>query len=129
MKAYGPEEFSQQVVHQGLLEYGVPEREADILSRLATVRAMYQDISGYNPEMAQLVFHAEDRHEEPFLVGKRREIRALYGYGSFGEILCGELHGSGDESGLTFKALATKWNISLSTLGELIWDHCKRLEE
>jgi hypothetical protein len=44
---------------------------------------------------------------------------------SFGELLCYEIH----ERGLTFKWLAEKWGISLPTLGELIHDHCKRLEE
>ncbi len=44
--------------------------------------------------------------------------------GSFGEILCFEIH----ENGLTFMWLAEKWGISLPTLGELIHDHCKRLE-
>ncbi len=44
--------------------------------------------------------------------------------GSFGEILCWEIH----ENGMTFIWLAKKWGISLPTLGELIWDHCKRLE-
>lgn len=45
--------------------------------------------------------------------------------GSFGEILCWEIH----TNGLTFEWLAEKWGVSLPTLGELIWDHCKRLEE
>lgn len=45
--------------------------------------------------------------------------------GSFGEILCWEIH----ENGLTFMWLAEKWGVSLPTLGELIWDHCKRLEQ
>ena len=44
--------------------------------------------------------------------------------GSFGELLCYEIH----SGGLTFIALAQKWGLSLPTLGELIWDHCKRLE-
>lgn len=44
---------------------------------------------------------------------------------SFGELLCYEIH----ERGLTFKWLAQKWGVSLPTLGELIYDHCKRLEE
>ena len=44
--------------------------------------------------------------------------------GSFGELLCHEIH----TNGLTFNWLAEKWGISLPTLGELIWDHCKRLE-
>ena len=45
--------------------------------------------------------------------------------GSFGELLCWEIH----ENGLTFIWLAEKWGIPVSILGELIWDHCKRLEE
>lgn len=45
--------------------------------------------------------------------------------GSFDEILCYEIH----ENGLTFIWLAEKWGMSLPTLGELIWDHCKGLEE
>ncbi len=44
--------------------------------------------------------------------------------GSFGELLCWELH----TNELTFTRLAEKWCINLTTLGELIWDHCKRLE-
>ena len=45
--------------------------------------------------------------------------------GSFGELLCWEIH----VNGKTFIWLAEKWGISLPTLGELIWDHCKRLED
>ena len=45
--------------------------------------------------------------------------------GSFGEILCWEIH----ENGKTFLWLADKWNIPVSLLGELIRDHCVRLEE
>ncbi len=49
--------------------------------------------------------------------------------GSFDEILCHELHGGvHPENQLTFKWLAEKWGLSLPTLGELIYDHCKRLE-
>ena len=44
--------------------------------------------------------------------------------GSFGELLCYEIH----INELTFTRLAQKWGLSLATLGELIWDHCKRLE-
>lgn len=44
--------------------------------------------------------------------------------GSFGEILCYEIH----ESDLTFKWLAEKWEIPVAFLGELIADHCKKLE-
>ncbi len=44
---------------------------------------------------------------------------------SFDEILCWEIH----TNGMTFKWLAEKWGISLPTLGELIYDHCKQLEE
>lgn len=44
---------------------------------------------------------------------------------SFGEILCWEIH----ENNKTFEWLAEKWGISLSLLGELIRDHCYRLEK
>ena len=43
---------------------------------------------------------------------------------SFDEILCWEIH----ENGLTFIWLASKWGISLPTLGDLISDHCRGLE-
>lgn len=43
---------------------------------------------------------------------------------TFGEILCWEIH----SNGMTFVWLAEKWGLSLPMLGELIWDHCKRLE-
>ena len=61
--------------------------------------------------------------------------------GGFDEILCFELHSqpvnprmevrttSGFCTGLTFKDLAKKWGISVTFLGALIADHCKRLEE
>ncbi len=68
--------------------------------------------------------------EEPHLERLRRLIEEQYescrtGTGaSFGEILCHEIH----ENGMTFVWLAEKWGLSLPTLGELIWDHCKRLE-
>lgn len=69
--------------------------------------------------------------EEPYLEMLRRMIEEQYighseGHGrSFGEILCREIH----TNGMTFIWLADKWGISLPTLGELIWDHCKRLED
>lgn len=44
--------------------------------------------------------------------------------GSFGELLCHELH----TQGLTFTQLACKWGVSLPTLGALIAEHCERLE-
>lgn len=68
---------------------------------------------------------------EPYIERLRRLIEEQYRHsptgcgGSFGEILCFEIH----TSNLTFKWLAEKWGISLPMLGELIWDHCKRLEE
>ena len=62
--------------------------------------------------------------------------------GGFDEIICYEIHSQpvnprmrvktlndGFETGLTFKELARKWGISVSFLGELIADHCKKLEE
>lgn len=69
--------------------------------------------------------------EEPYIEMVRRTIEEAYitnptGCGnSFGEILCYELH----SGGLTFIRLAEKWNISLPTLGQLIWDHCNRLQK
>ena len=69
--------------------------------------------------------------KESYLVRIRRLIEQQYVRhptkcgGSFGELLCYEIH----NNGLTFKWLAEKWGISLALLGELIWDHCKRLEE
>lgn len=62
--------------------------------------------------------------------------------GSFGEILCFEIHeGDPDEfldydesiakngicKGVTFRALAKKWGVSLPFLGEVIADHCRCL--
>ncbi|NWG25675.1 MAG: hypothetical protein HXY30_14885 [Pseudorhodoplanes sp.] len=68
--------------------------------------------------------------EEPHVERLRRLIEEQYrshptGCGSsFGELLCFELH----TGGLTFAQLAEKWGLSLPTLGELIWDHCRQLE-
>lgn len=75
--------------------------------------------------------------EEPFLESCRRRVEEQYAHvalssggvgGCFGSILCSELHHGTDGGGLHFKALADKWGIPVSILGELIWDHCKRLE-
>ncbi len=62
--------------------------------------------------------------------------------GSFGEILCYEIHSQpvnprmmrksfngGYGTGLTFKELAQKWGITVTFLGELIKDHCEKLED
>ena len=51
--------------------------------------------------------------------------------GDFAELLCYELHSGHDgehEGGLTFNWLAKKWEVPISFLGELIADHCRRLE-
>lgn len=69
--------------------------------------------------------------EESYLGILRRRVEEQYAThptgcgGDFGEILCWEIH----TNGLTFLWLAEKWNIPVSILGELIWDHCKRLED
>ena len=69
--------------------------------------------------------------EECHLSCLRRHIEEQYmdyptgGGGGFGELLCHEIH----NEGLRFDQLAEKWGVSLPALGELIWDHCKRLEE
>lgn len=71
-----------------------------------------------------------DQIEEPQIERFRRLIEEQYqkhptGSGdSFGEILCYELH----PGGLTFVRLAHKWGLSLSMLGALVADHCRRLE-
>jgi hypothetical protein len=68
--------------------------------------------------------------EESHLERMRRLIEEAYqahptGCGNtFGELLCWEIH----TNGMTFIWLAEKWGLSLPMLGELIWDHCKRLE-
>lgn len=73
---------------------------------------------------------SESRFEEPHIERLRRLIEEQYderptGCGtSFGEILCWEIH----SNRMTFVWLAKKWGVSLPTLGELIWDHCKQLE-
>jgi hypothetical protein len=69
--------------------------------------------------------------EESYISYLRREIVRQYKShptgcgGSFGELLCWEIH----ENNMTFSRLAEKWGISLPTLGDLIKDHCDRLQE
>jgi hypothetical protein len=43
---------------------------------------------------------------------------------SFGEILCWEIHSNGQ----TFVWLAKKWNITVTFLGDIIADHCRKME-
>ena len=74
------------------------------------------------------------------IIEKSYTCDKTFPYAGFDEILCYELHSqpvnprmgvptsSGFETGLTFKELAQKWGISVSFLGELITDHCKKLE-
>lgn len=68
--------------------------------------------------------------EESFLSSLRRRVEEQYRDhptgcgGDFGEILCWEIH----VNGLTFIWLAEKWGIPVSVLGQLIADHCNRLE-
>lgn len=75
----------------------------------------------------------------------REQIQSAYKasyipFADFGEIICYELHSqpvnprmgsktcnNGNETGLTFKELAQKWDISTAFLGELVADHCKKL--
>ncbi len=75
--------------------------------------------------------------ETPFIESLRERVVEQYkdknlGSGAvggcFGSILCDELHNGNDGIGLHFTALADKWGITVSVLGELIYDHCKRLE-
>lgn len=68
--------------------------------------------------------------EEPYIESCRRRVEEQYeshptGCGcSFGELLCWEIH----TNGLTFLWLAEKWGIPVTVLGDLIADHCRRLE-
>lgn len=75
--------------------------------------------------------------EEPFIESCRRRVEEQYAHtplssgavgGCFGSILCSELHHGSDGNGLHFSALAAKWGIPVTVLGELIADHCRRLE-
>ena len=72
----------------------------------------------------------QNKSEESYIVRTRRLIEEQYkDYptscgGGFGELLCCELH----TEGLHFKRLAEKWGITVTLLGELVYDHCKRLE-
>ena len=69
--------------------------------------------------------------EQSYLSYLRQEIVKQYKDhptdcgGSFGELLCWEIHSNNK----TFITLAQKWSIPISTLGELIKDHCDRLQE
>lgn len=71
-----------------------------------------------------------ERIEQTYLALLRKDICEQYEShptgcgGSFGELLCWEIH----SNGMTFVWLAEKWGIPLSTLGELIKDHCDRLQ-
>jgi hypothetical protein len=70
------------------------------------------------------------KHEESFIENFRRRIEQEYLYhptgcgGSFGELLCWEIHSNNK----TFLGLSEKWGIPVTIVGELIYDHCKRLE-
>lgn len=75
--------------------------------------------------------------EEPFIESCRRRVEEQYANtelssggigGCFGSILCSELHSGRGGIGYDFTSLAAKWGIPVTVLGELIWDHCKRLE-
>ena len=70
--------------------------------------------------------------EAPYIETLRAEIERQYDAlggtgcgGSFGEVLCYEMH----TQGRTFVQLAQHWGVSLPTLGDLIADHCRRLED
>jgi hypothetical protein len=77
------------------------------------------------------IMRAEGGFDEPRIERLRRLIEEAYFEhptgcgGSFGELLCYEIH----TGGLTFIRLARKWGVSLPTLGMLIADHCNRLED
>ena len=72
-----------------------------------------------------------ERHEESRVEFLRRTIEEQYetlggtGCGaSFGELLCWEIHSNNQ----TFTDLAILWGVSVTTIGDLIADHCRRME-
>jgi hypothetical protein len=76
-------------------------------------------------------------HEESYIESCRRRVEEQYAHttlssggigGCFGSILCSELHYGRNGNGYDFSALAEKWGIPVTVLGELIADHCRRLE-
>lgn len=76
-------------------------------------------------------------HEESYIESCRRRVEEQYAHtelssggvgGCFGSILCSELHNGRGGIGYHFSALAEKWGIPVSVLGDLIADHCRRLE-
>jgi hypothetical protein len=81
-------------------------------------------IAAWNRHAAEGGGDGESRLERIRRLIEEQYIECPTGCGaSFEELLCYELH----DGGLTFRALAQKWNIGLPTLGSLIADHCKRL--
>ena len=98
--------------------------------------ACYALVSGSEHELVKEIKNFRKQIEKTY------NCRQFSPGGGFDEILCYELHSqpvnprmrirtqnNGYETGLTFKELAQKWGISLGFLGELIADHCRRLEE
>ena len=84
-----------------------------------------------SPGHLRAFFYSGKYRERNYLESLRTRIENQYldhptgCGGSFGEILCWELH----YNNLAFTSLAEKWGISVTAVGELIYDHCKRLEE
>lgn len=82
-----------------------------------------------------LVARFREKIQTRYRLGRQRySSGADFRSGDFGEILCFEIHSQPDngrppgENGLTFKELAEKWDVSVSFLGEVIADHCRKLE-
>jgi hypothetical protein len=67
---------------------------------------------------------AKQIHEFREKIEKQYRDTPTGGGGSFGELLCWEIHSNGQ----TFLWLAEKWGISVMFLGEVIADHCNRLD-
>jgi len=103
------------------------------LGRKATAGPAYCIVLGNEDKLEGMSWNGS-LHEEPFIESCRRRVEEQYAHvqlgsggigGCFGSILCHELHNG---HGMHFSALAAKWGIPVSVLGELIADHCRRLE-
>jgi hypothetical protein len=123
-------EALDRAIKRTAVGFSLADRSRLLLNHVeAAWSAILAELAAQQPPPAEAPRFNPD-HEKPHIESLRRRIVEQYadhptGTGhSFGEILCHEIH----ENGMTFAWLAEKWGLSLATLGELIADHCRRLE-
>lgn len=124
----------------GALEYARAHLSAESAPASFAQKLVAEQIDA--PEMRAAVGDRWSLYDESApaveLAGIREEIERRYEHvqlgsgavgGTFGEILCHELHQGDDPrpAGLHFGLLAEKWGVSLHMLGRFIADHCDRL--